>query len=1098
MKKKLSLIVIFVLCVSFLCITAGAKEKGSTDQRVVSLSVQTYPNKTVYGAFECFDANGLRLKAVYDSGEERIVGSDLVEVSYQSDDCFRVGDSGVILSYGGKGVVLPVTVNRISYDLSALLLEDISVTYNGKYQSYGEMLPDIIGLDGIPLIMSAVGGSINTGTYDIKIDFFSESRDYVVPDTRIISMKILPLEVKLFWSDSTFVYDGKSKLPEAYYYDVSGKKIYPTVTGASINAGKYTAVAVVGDSNYKLIGESQGYEIKKADYDFSSVVWSKDSFIYDGSKKSITVSGLPDGVSVIGYSSDRATNAGIYTVTASLSYDEKNYNAPTELSHIWEIKKAEYDMLMTEFVDTEWVFDGEVHYPRLEGRMPTGADGIKLECEYSAGAIHVSDGVVVVTVNFTTKSKNYNLPSSQTATVRIIPCGIYVKWGEISLSYNGENQLPTVSSDKCEISLKGGGENVGKYTAIASTKDRDYYIINDRIDFEIKQAVNSWITEPQSTTCYEGKKITLNAEAKFGRPQYVFYADKDGKERISTPSSPGVYYVKIFVPETDNYGGIESKIIAFEIVEIMAVSFSATIERKNIKAYEKLSAEDFACFITNNDGSTLKIDSSLVSVIYESADSFRRSDSNVYLSYDGFKISVSVSVDYADYDLSGVVWVNTSTEYDGREKSPYISGLPEGITVVEYVGAGAVDAGKYIVSAVVRYDGENYNEPDIPECIFEIRRCVIAPPIIKSEYNGDDQYPISDSTLYTVEYDGVYRNAGQYDIVARLTDPANYCFSGSEGESCTATYLITPKSVNITVKDINKYLFEKIGQAEYSIQVDQLIPGDEITVAQYTVEEYVFYRSTNPNYTLSVTPGKIHRLFYPSLRGILVILLAVAIICLVIAAVFAIYTFRHRIISAFAVLRCRWHNRTVLNLPPKDASVDKSIDPDYHQLDEVEDNYLGEEDSSDNAEYGDEEEYSATVENEYQSLNEYGEQEIPTVALEVDVERANELITDSLAKSLIKKEGDCVYTYGNVKSIINVDTISDSFAQGDRVDVNSLKEKGLVTPDTAYIKVLARGSIDKALSVYANDFSLSAVKMIALTGGEAKKVITVREKEREE
>ena len=79
-----------------------------------------------------------------------------------------------------------------------------------------------------------------------------------------------------------------------------------------------------------------------------------------------------------------------------------------------------------------------------------------------------------------------------------------------------------------------------------------------------------------------------------------------------------------------------------------------------------------------------------------------------------------------------------------------------------------------------------------------------------------------------------------------------------------------------------------------------------------------------------------------------------------------------------------------------------------------------------------------------------------------------------------------------------MDTISDSFAQGDRVDVNSLKEKGLVTPETAYIKVLARGSIDKALSVYANDFSLSAVKMIALTGGEAKKVITVREKEREE
>ena len=77
------------------------------------------------------------------------------------------------------------------------------------------------------------------------------------------------------------------------------------------------------------------------------------------------------------------------------------------------------------------------------------------------------------------------------------------------------------------------------------------------------------------------------------------------------------------------------------------------------------------------------------------------------------------------------------------------------------------------------------------------------------------------------------------------------------------------------------------------------------------------------------------------------------------------------------------------------------------------------------------------------------------------------------------------------KEIINVDTLSRSFSAGERVDINLLKRKSLIPYDTGYIKILARGIIDKPLNVYANDFSLSAVKMIALSGGKSIKVGTV-------
>lgn len=76
-----------------------------------------------------------------------------------------------------------------------------------------------------------------------------------------------------------------------------------------------------------------------------------------------------------------------------------------------------------------------------------------------------------------------------------------------------------------------------------------------------------------------------------------------------------------------------------------------------------------------------------------------------------------------------------------------------------------------------------------------------------------------------------------------------------------------------------------------------------------------------------------------------------------------------------------------------------------------------------------------------------------------------------------------IYTEGTRHGVINVDTLSAAFLSGDTVDINRLKKKKLLAPDIGYLKVLARGSIDKPLTVYADDFSLGAIKMIALTGG---------------
>lgn len=111
---------------------------------------------------------------------------------------------------------------------------------------------------------------------------------------------------------------------------------------------------------------------------------------------------------------------------------------------------------------------------------------------------------------------------------------------------------------------------------------------------------------------------------------------------------------------------------------------------------------------------------------------------------------------------------------------------------------------------------------------------------------------------------------------------------------------------------------------------------------------------------------------------------------------------------------------------------------------------------------------------------------------EVSVSEATKLMSDEDAKMLVEEQVvptdeaiSTVYQYSNkaVKDIINIDVISANFKAGDHVNLETLKEHKLIGKKTTYIKVLARGYINKPLIVEADAFSIEAIKMIVLTGG---------------
>ncbi len=109
-------------------------------------------------------------------------------------------------------------------------------------------------------------------------------------------------------------------------------------------------------------------------------------------------------------------------------------------------------------------------------------------------------------------------------------------------------------------------------------------------------------------------------------------------------------------------------------------------------------------------------------------------------------------------------------------------------------------------------------------------------------------------------------------------------------------------------------------------------------------------------------------------------------------------------------------------------------------------------------------------------------EEVETVE-EVDAETVDEMMTDKVAAAFLvasDEEG------GQGKmGIINVGVISAAYQAGETVDLASLQEKGMIDGNIGRLKVLASGTLDKPLIIKADAFSVQAVKMITLTGGQA-------------
>ena len=73
-------------------------------------------------------------------------------------------------------------------------------------------------------------------------------------------------------------------------------------------------------------------------------------------------------------------------------------------------------------------------------------------------------------------------------------------------------------------------------------------------------------------------------------------------------------------------------------------------------------------------------------------------------------------------------------------------------------------------------------------------------------------------------------------------------------------------------------------------------------------------------------------------------------------------------------------------------------------------------------------------------------------------------------------------------AVINLEDLEKKFNQGETIDLQKLKEIGLIKKSEKRVKILAKGKLTKKLTVKAHAFSKSAEEEIKKAGGEVIKI----------
>ena len=299
-------------------------------------------------------------------------------------------------------------------DLGSVVFEDTAVTYDGSEKSiFATNVPDGVS------VSYGGNGNINAGEYTVKASFYYGEELLLEKSVTLTVSKATYDMSGVSFSDKTVTYSR-----EEYSIEIIGN--LPAGVSVSYagnersNVGSYTVVAsFVGDSaNYEPIPDMSA-TLTIEPFVVSGITFNDMAFDYDGTEKSIFVTGtVPTDVRVI-YDGNGKTDVGSYVVTARFETENKSYGEFPILTATMTINKGTY---VPVFNDATVSFDAKEHSIFVEGEIPEGisvtyvGNGAVIPGKHTVTAVFTTDGryndIADVSASLTVVLGSYETPAS--------------------------------------------------------------------------------------------------------------------------------------------------------------------------------------------------------------------------------------------------------------------------------------------------------------------------------------------------------------------------------------------------------------------------------------------------------------------------------------------------------------------------------------------------------------------------------------------------------------------------------------------------------------------------------------------------------------
>ena len=464
----------------------------------------------------------------------------------------------------------------------------------------------------------------DAGTYYVKATV-AGTKNYTGLESAPVSFEIAKADTTLSFEKGNIdkIYD-KNVISEpkvnktgssndiTFAWFVANGNDWTLLDNAPSDVGAYKVVArAKEDTNYNGASIEKEFSISMADNEWTNKLSIKD-WTY-GEKPSVpsatakygdvvyTYSDSKDGT----YTSEVPKNAGTYYVKASVAGTAK-YTGLESTPVSFEIKKADSSIKFKDGVAFDKVYDTNAIVVAEEHLEKTGSTGTvsfifekKVNDEWKNVETPTKVGTYRVTANLV-GDNNYTSATSKPLefTISKADSAVNITTQSLNKAYDGNAvsvpEYTTSGSDgKVTIKwqkntgsadtpkwedLKSAPSKVGTYRVVIELAGNDNYKpASATLDFTISKADNAWAKELSIKGWkYNETANVPTAKAKYGDVVYTYSDSKDGTYTSEVPKNAGTYYVKATVAGTENYTGLESASVAFEIA-------------KAIPSYEKVT-----------------------------------------------------------------------------------------------------------------------------------------------------------------------------------------------------------------------------------------------------------------------------------------------------------------------------------------------------------------------------------------------------------------------------------------------------------------------------------------------------------------------------